>query len=191
MEPNFPLLNMAQFVVIGGATAAGTTAVDFTVVDMGDTGGTRVLPPSIALPINPTLSAPGAASDPLTTYEHSNDGFEQITIVVMLGDNVAAGVPTLELYKVDNTNGDNPALVNDVSYATASLSPGALHGTTDDNKALVLTVVKPIGRYFRAKLTRATQNVTVVGALAILTASRRYPVTQHSSVLASKVAYEG
>lgn len=68
---------------------------------------------------------------------------------------------------------------------TGTLSHAA--GASDaDNKVLILEVVRPIHRYVRAVLSRASANAVVDGILADVYGPKETPVVQGSTVLASR-----
>lgn len=58
---------------------------------------------------------------------------------------------------------------------------------TDDNKLIVIEIIKPLERYLRLETLRATQNSTVDGLIVELFNPRTMPVTQDSTVATLEV----
>ena len=53
---------------------------------------------------------------------------------------------------------------------------------TDDNKAFVIDIVKPLDRYVRPVVLRATQNSTIESITAVLYGARKMPITNDITI---------
>lgn len=184
---HLPFLIQYQPRVLVGAVAAGTTTLNYY-MDLR-AGGTPVHPILGASNINPTTTY-SAPADPLGTFEHLNEGFDEVAVLVFLDTATTGGVPTVALYECDDIIGTNARLMDDVSYGQATLTSTALTGTTDDDKLIILDVTRATGRFVNVRITRATQNIALNGVIAILGKSKHMPTQQHSTVYDSKTAFE-
>ena len=109
-------------------------------------------------------------------------GFDSVMFVLLLGDVTIADVLTLT------------AKSNPTSSTTGGTSEGAVaaqtdpDGTSEDNKVVVLDILRPTQRYIFADITRITANAAIDGVLAIQYNAKSMPQTQGSTVLASALA---
>lgn len=184
---HIPFIQAYQTRVLAGAVSAGTSTLNYY-LDL-KAGETPVHPILGASNVNPNISY-SAPSDAMEDYDHINDGFDEIVVAVFLDTATTGGVPTVAVYECDDISGTNARLIDDVSYATASLTSTALTATTDDDKLILLDVVRATGRFLNVRITRATQNIALNGVLAILGNPKRIPVQRHSTVYDQKLAYE-
>lgn len=184
---HIPFVQAYQTRVLAGAVSAGTSTLNYYFDTKS--GETPVHPVLGASNVNPNI-AYVAPSDAMETYDHQNDGFDSVTVNVFIDDVTTGAVVTVALYECDDISGTNARLIDDVSYATATLTPDALTATTDADKIIILDVVRATGRFFNVRITRATQNSALNGVWVVLGNPKRIPVQKHSTVYAQKVAYE-
>lgn len=100
-------------------------------------------------------------------------GFETVTLLICLGAVVTGGVPNIKVQQD-----------TDVAGATMADLAGTEQLPTDagDNKIFIVEIVKPIERYLRTVIARATQNATVDSIVAILSGAGSRPVTSDATV---------
>lgn len=131
----------------------------------------------------------GATNITYTTIDLGSGGeFDTVTMIVLLGTVVDAGTLRLRAYTADDGSNTNPELIDDVVGSEAQTS--TVTTSSSSNKIMWLTVVRPKKRYVTFVLERATQNTTVLGAVAILSGPRDEPITQPAAVLAYAVGLQ-
>ena len=107
-------------------------------------------------------------------------GFENVAFLAVLGaDTAATAKSTLSVLAGDKADMSDAAVKPKVAVHIASSA------TSDDDKVLLLDVVRPGKRYLRAKLARETANVAVSAILALQYDGDNIPVTQSADVLAA------
>jgi len=105
-------------------------------------------------------------------------GYEGVLLIADLGDQAATAVATLTAQQdTDAAGGTMATLTGSVAYTFAAAD--------GDDDLLVLDVYKPLERYIRAQLQRATANITVKSIIAIQYGAMKAPVTQSATVLDS------
>ncbi len=139
LSKNFSLVRVVN------ATAAGTTAINGTHVDM--------------------------------------QGWDNVVFVALMGALTASQVTSLKA--------QNGALANDSDQAdiTGAITPAA--ADTDSNKALVLEVVRPLLRYVRPVVNRATANAVIDGVIAILYSGDKLPPAALDATVSQLLAAVG
>lgn len=131
----------------------------------------------------------GATNVTYTTIDLTSGGlFDTVTLVVHLGTVVDAGTLRLRAYTCDDSGGTNPELIDDVTGGEAQTA--TITTSTSSNKVLWVCVRRPKTPYVQFVLERATQNTTVLGALAYLGNSRDELVTQPAAVLGYAVGLQ-
>ncbi len=116
-----------------------------------------------------TAGAAGATVINATSVDMS--GFEQVTFVVPVGTIVSGAVTSIKAQGSDNNSswvdlaGTNQAIAD-----------------TDDDKTFYVNVVRPVHRYVRLVVSRATQNATIGGVLAIQSNPKTLPVSHGANV---------
>lgn len=98
-------------------------------------------------------------------------GFEEVTFVVPFGAIVSGAATSI---KAQGSN-DNSTFT-DLEGTSQTIAD------TDDNKTFYINVVKPTYRYVRPVVSRATQNATVGGVVAIQSDARSIPVSHGTNV---------
>lgn len=107
-------------------------------------------------------------------------GYDGVMLIADLGTVTDGSVLTLTPLVVStNTTSGGSA----VSNATTA----AFTAATSSNTQICCDVYKPLARYVYATLARTTQNATVNSITAILYRGRSLPVTQPSTVVATKI----
>ena len=122
----------SKLTVVANASAAGTSAINSSSVDM--------------------------------------TGYDSVLFEITFGAIVAGAVTTINLAQSADDSTFNDLLASSVTIAD-----------TDDNKAAWLEVHKPIDRYVRLEVAKATQNSTVEGIRAWQTNHKLNKPTTHDS----------
>jgi len=102
--------------------------------------------------------------------------FERCTFVAAFGAIVAGAATSVEVHESDD----------DSSYAALAGSKVTV-ADSDDNKLVYVEIVKPLKRYLKMVVNRATQNATLDGIVAILSGPGKAPTIQDSTVLGGEV----
>lgn len=121
-----------------------------------------------------TTTQGAAGSTAITSATVDTLGFNECTFMVPLGAIVSGAVTSL---KVQQSSDDGSA--DDYSDLLGSNQAIA---DTDDDKLKYVTIVRPQKRYLKLVVSRATQNATIGGIIAILGMPRTRPVTQGTNV---------
>jgi hypothetical protein len=117
-----------------------------------------------------TLGAAGTSV--ITSTAVDTTGFRECTFIVPLGAIVAGAATSLKVQQCDTVGG---------SYADLLGSNQTIVDTDDDGLRYV-TIVNPQEQFLKLVFSRATQNATIGGIIAILSGARRKPVTQPAGV---------
>lgn len=110
-------------------------------------------------------------------------GFSAARFTWLLGDVTATSVLQAETYSnsASSTSSPTPVEQTETTAFTAVASDA-------DNKALIVDVINPAGRYVFSRLKRGTANAVIDGCICELYNPRTIPVTADSSVLAQSKA---
>ena len=121
-------------------------------------------------------------SDTLSTSIIDMAGFEGVMFVAELGDVTNTAVLTLQAQQntANSTSG--------MATLSGTSAQAAYDTTSGDNKVLILDIYRPLERYLRAQLVRATANLVIDSVLAIQYGSRVAPTTHDSTTVKSSVA---
>ncbi len=103
---------------------------------------------------------------------------ESVEHVIIFGAITAAAVTSIKLQQGDVLSGD------DITDASDLLGTAITIADDDDGKIFRLEVIKPLKRYVRILVDRATQNAVVAAAISIKTGARKLSITQHADVAA-------
>jgi len=132
----------------------------------GFTQGNKLVRHSNAVAAGATAITPSAGID--------TKGFEACTFIAAIGAIVSGAATSIEVHaSSDDGVGD--------AY-------GALEGSKvtiaddGDNKLYYVEVVRPVKRYLKLVVNRATQNATLDGIVAVLSGARALPVTHDTTV---------
>jgi len=110
-------------------------------------------------------------SDLATLNSVDMQNYESVMFVIQFGAIVAGAATSVKTQQS----------ADDSSFAD-------LEGTsqtvldTDDNKAFVIDIVKPLDRYVRPVVLRATQNSTIESITAVLYGARKMPITNDATI---------
>lgn len=99
--------------------------------------------------------------------------YDAAAFYVMLGTIATGGVATVRLQQGALSDGSDMANMTGQSV---------VFNDTDDNLMAVLEVNRPIKRYVRCTITRATANVTIDGAVCVLHGGRKKAPAAHSTI---------
>ncbi len=106
-------------------------------------------------------------------------GCEKVRFIAAFGVISASAVTNIEVHESDAASSGFTALAGSKS---ATLTP-----TTDNNKCLEVEIVKPLKRYLRLIVNRATGNAVIDGAVAIKTMLRNAPPALDATVAGREV----
>jgi hypothetical protein len=107
-------------------------------------------------------------------------GCKSVTFLIQFGAIVSGAATTVKAQQSTEVDGA-------VDTFADLIGSGQTVADTDDNKCFVVEVQKPVERYVRAVVTRATQNSTVEAIIAIKHYTRTQSPTQGSTVGGSEL----
>lgn len=118
------------------------------------------------------LNAQAAGTgDTLTSSSVDTIGFSGFRAIAAFGTITATAVTTFKLQ-----DSDDDSSYNDVSGSSISVAD------TDDNKCVISDVYRPLKRYVKVLITRATANAVVDGVFIELYEPRKAPITKDSTI---------
>ncbi len=123
--------------------------------------------------VTPTAGVAGTSAINGTTLDVQ--GFEGIIAYVRFGAIVAGAVTSVKIQHGDASDLSDAADITGSSVTVAD---------TDDEKAVVINLHRPLKRYVRVVVSRGTQNATVSEAHYQLYDARKAPTTHDTSVTA-------
>jgi hypothetical protein len=128
-------------------------------------------------------NAAAAGTSVLTGTHVDMQGWDNVVFIYALGALTATQVTALKA--------QNGALSNDTDQAdiAGAITPQALDG--DSNKVLILEVVRPLLRYVRPVLNRATANAVVDGGIAIQYSGDKLPPAALDTTVSQLLAAVG
>jgi hypothetical protein len=103
-------------------------------------------------------------------------GFENAEAILQLGTLTATNVTTLKFQQGSASDGSDMADITGVLIAGDD---------TMSNKCLALEVIKPMKRYVRPVVTRATANAVLDSCVVIQSGAHKKPTTQDTTIGAS------
>lgn len=119
-----------------------------------------------------TIADGAAGATAVTGATIDMSGFESVLVAVMFGPIVSGAVTS---FKIQGGN------ASDMSDAADLLGTGQTIADTDDNKTFYADIIRPMYRYVRVVVSRATQNATCA-ALYTQYGARKPPVTHGTGV---------
>lgn len=119
-----------------------------------------------------TTTEGAAGTSAITSAAVDTTGFESCTFIVPVGAVVSGAVTTMKVQQCDTTGG---------SYADL-LGTSVTIADTDDDKLKYVEVFRPQEQFLKCVVSRATQNATIGGIIAILKGPNRRAVSQGSNV---------
>lgn len=125
----------------------------------------------ISQAITPTAGAAGTSDINGATLDHQ--GFEGVTVIVTFGAITAGAVTSIKYQTGDQS---------DLSDAADLLGTGQAVADDDDEKVFYIDIYKPLERYGRVVVDRATQNAVVASAEYVQYGARKVPVTHGTGV---------
>lgn len=102
-------------------------------------------------------------------------GFEVCTFIAAFGAIVSAAATSIEVHQ-SSDDGSADAY-------TALLGSKVTVADTDDNKVVIVEIVKPRERYLKLIVNRATQNATLDGIIAVQSQPRKAPTTHDATTV--------
>lgn len=124
----------------------------------------------ITIASNTTAGA--AAATAITTSAIDMAGFDGCVFIIPLGTIVSGAVTSAKVQQCDTTGG---------SYADLTGTSVTILDT-DDDKLKYIDVYRPQEQFLKCVVSRATQNATIGGILAIQYKGRHLPVTHGTGV---------
>ncbi len=118
-----------------------------------------------------TVTAGAAGATAINATSVDMLGFEQVTFVVPFGAIVSGAATSIKAQGSDNNSS-----WSDLAGTNQTIAD------TDDDKTFYVNVVKPVNRYVRLVVSRATQNATVGGIVAIQSNPKTLPVAHGTNV---------
>ena len=106
---------------------------------------------------------------------------EEVTCIALFGAITGSAVTSIKAAQSSDSGG-SPDGWSDLAGSSVVVADD------QDNKAAVLTVVRPTKRYVRFTVARGTQNAVVDGVIAIKSKPREAPVAQGATVIATSKA---
>jgi len=122
-------------------------------------------------------NATAAGTTDITTDIIDMQGFNDVTFIACLGDVLVTCA--LELV-VQQDSAANMASAADVLGSTTSFTAGA---SDADNLVMAVGTYKPVERYVRAKLVRATANAVLDSIICIQGGAQTLPVTHDATTV--------
>ena len=119
-----------------------------------------------------TTTAGAAGTSAITSSAVDTAGFDGCLFIVPLGTIVASAVTSIKVQQCDTSGG---------SYADLTGTNQTI-ADTDDDKLLYVDVFRPREQFLKLVVSRATQNATIGGIIAVLYNARSRPVTHGSNV---------
>ena len=123
----------------------------------------------IVVAVTTVDGAAGTAA--ITSASVDTAGFDGCCFIIPTGPIVAGAVTTAKVQQADDTSG-SPDDFTDLTGSSITIADD------DDNQVKYLDVVTPRKRYLKVVVSRATQNATIGGIIAVLYRARTLPVTQ-------------
>lgn len=119
-------------------------------------------------------AAVAAGQTPVQSDVIDTQNVESVCFLIILGAIVAGAVCSVKLQQGDAADLSDAV---DLKGTTVNVAD------TKSNGVLVLEVKRPTKRYIRAVISRATQNVTVDGILAVSHGLRSYPPINGATII--------
>jgi hypothetical protein len=117
-----------------------------------------------------TTTAGAAGQTAITSSAIDTAGYDGLRLLVLIGAITTAGVQSIKLqYSDDDAATD---AYSDVLGSSVTIADDA------DNTHIYIDVYRPLKRYVKAVITRATQDSTFGGVIAELYNASKLPVTQ-------------
>lgn len=138
---------------------------------------------SSSLEIRRVLNATAAGATPVNCVTIDTQGYDGVCFVASFGALTAGQATSL---KAQASNDD---AVSDPYADVAGTLTGPL-ADADGNKTLVLDLFKPIKRFVRLTVNRATANAAIDGVVALLYRAEKTPTPRHTTCSAVKLLYE-
>lgn len=124
--------------------------------------------------ITPTAGAAGTSAINSSVIDFA--GYEGALILIHVGAVVSGAVTSVKFQ-----GGATSSPTTDIEGTNQAIAD------TDDDTIKYIDIRRPIHRYGRIVVSRATQNATIGSAIAVLYGSRNRPVTQPSATVAGEV----
>lgn len=122
---------------------------------------------SIYSSVTPTAGAAGTSAISGSVIDTANA--EGVVLLVRMGAIVSGAVTSIKAQHGDASNLSDAADIAGTNQTIAD---------TDDDKIFAIEIKKPVKRYVRLYVSRATQNATVASAVALVYGLRSNPLTQ-------------
>ncbi|MCK6475330.1 MAG: hypothetical protein L6Q35_00695 [Phycisphaerales bacterium] len=110
-------------------------------------------------------------------------GFEEVTFLVPFGAITGSAVTSIKAQQSED-DGSSDAY-SDLEGSSVTVADD------QDNKVAILSIRRPLKKYVKCVVLRATQNSAIDGIIAILRHPRVRPVTQDTTVMAASEELAG
>jgi len=118
-----------------------------------------------------TTTLGAAAATAITSSAVDTAGFDGCLFIVPLGTIVSGAATSIKVTQCDTTGG---------SYADL-LGSNQTIADTDDDKLVYVDIVRPQEQFLKLVVSRATQNATIGGIIAVLYGRRSLGTASHGS----------
>ena len=118
-----------------------------------------------------TTTLGAAAATAITSSAVDTAGFDGCLFIVPLGTIVSGAATSIKVTQCDTTGG---------SYADL-LGSNQTIADTDDDKLVYVDIVRPQEQFLKLVVSRATQNATIGGIIAVLYGRRSLTTASHGS----------
>lgn len=119
-----------------------------------------------------TTTAGAAGTSAITSAAVDTAGFDGCLFIVPVGAVVSGAVTSLKVQQCDTSGG---------SYADLTGTAQTI-ADTDDDKVFYVDVFRPAEQFLKLVVSRATQNATIGGIIAVLYNAANRPTTQGANV---------
>lgn len=119
-----------------------------------------------------TTTAGAAGTSAITSSAVDTAGYDGVLFIIPLGAIVSGAVTSLKVQQCDTSGG---------SYADLTGTNQTI-ADTDDDKVLYVDVFRPVEQFLKVVVSRATQNATIGGIIAIRYNAGVRPASHGSNV---------
>lgn len=139
----------------------------------------NLLSETIKTEIAVSVTAGAAGTSAINGAVFDTAGFAGVLMIVQMGAIVAGAVTSIKAQQGEQAN---------LSDAADLLGTAQTIADTDDEKVFIIDIKKPIERYVRLVVSRATQNATLTALYVGYGADRRKSIAQGTNVAIERFA---
>lgn len=123
------------------------------------------------------MNGVAAGTSAQTSSAIDTAGFDAVKIYTLFGAIVSGAATSVKVQQSSDNDADTYADLEGTSVTVAD---------DDDNQVVVHDIVAPRERYLKAVVSRATQNATIDGIIAVLYKARSAATTNDASTVVSR-----